>query len=83
MRLTTAHTTAFYEQPTQMGIPHATLIQLQEEGIDSVNNLGGFDKDTFDQIVANLCRPTDRIPDPNPTAAAESTIPTPPFVCWG
>ena len=43
-------------------------------------DIGEFYKDTFDQIAANLRRLTDRIPDPNPTAAAGSTIPTPPFV---
>ena len=80
MRITAAQTTALYEQPYQMGIPHAIVIHLQEEGIESVSNLGGFDKDAFDQIAANLCRPTGRIPDPNPTAVAESTIPTPPFL---
>ena len=80
MRLTAAHTTAFYKQPTQIGIPHETFIRLQEEGIDGVSNLGDFDKDTFDHIAANLRRPTGRIPDPNPTAAAGSTTPTPPFV---
>ena len=80
MRLTSAKTTAFYDQPIQIGIPHATVIQLQEEVIDIVIDIGEFYKDTFDQIAANLCRPTGRIPDPNPTAVAESTIPTPPFV---
>ena len=45
-----------------------------------MSDLGDFDNDTFDQIAANLCRPTGRIPDPNPTAASVSTTPTPPFV---
>ena len=63
-----------------MGIPHETIIQLQEEGIGSVSDLGDFDKDTFDQIAANLRFPTGIIPDSNPTAADGSTTPTPPFV---
>ena len=45
-----------------------------------MRNQGDFDKETFDQIAANLPRPTGRMPDPNPIAAAGSTIPTPFFV---
>jgi hypothetical protein len=39
-----------------------------------------FDKDTLEQVAANLRRPTGRVPDPNPAAAPGVTIPTPPFV---
>jgi hypothetical protein len=49
------------------------------EGIDTVDVLADFDKDTIEQIAANLRRPAGRIPDPNPGAAAGATIPTPPF----
>jgi hypothetical protein len=69
---------AFFEQDTQMGIPNATIIQLQQEGITTVDDLADFDKDTMEQIAANLRRPAGRIPDPN--AAAGATIPTPSFV---
>jgi hypothetical protein len=62
------------------GIPNATVVQLQEEGIDTVADLADFDKDTIEQIAANLRRPAGRIPDPNPGAAAGATIATPPFV---
>jgi hypothetical protein len=80
MVLTAAQTAAFYEQDAQMGIPNATVIQMQNEGINTVNNLADFEKDTIEQIAANLRRPAGRIPDPNPNAALGATIPTPPFV---
>jgi hypothetical protein len=53
-----------------VGIPHATVVQLQQQGIDNVHNLVDFDKDTVEQIAANLRRPAGRTPfDPNPAAA--------------
>jgi hypothetical protein len=81
MPLTAAQVTAFFEGAAQMGIPNATVVQLQEEGIDTANDLVDFDKDTIKQTAANLRRPgAGRIADPNPTAAPGATIPTPPFV---
>jgi hypothetical protein len=80
MPLTAAQVTAFFEGAAQMGIPNATVAQLREEGINTVDDLADFDKDTIEQIAANLRRPAGRITDPNPTAAAGATIPTPPFV---
>ena len=80
MPLTGAQTIAFFENAGQMGIPNATVVQLVQEGIDTVDDLADFDKDTIAQIAANLRRPAGRIPDPNPAAAAGATIPTPPFV---
>jgi hypothetical protein len=62
-----------------MGIPNATVVQLQEEGIDTVDDLAEFDKETIEQIAANLRRPAGRIADPNPGAAEGATIATPPF----
>jgi hypothetical protein len=66
----------------QMGIPNATLVQLQDEGIASVEDMVlDFDKDTIEQIAANLLqRPAGWVADPNPAAAAGAAIPTPPFV---
>ncbi len=69
MPLTAAQTTAFFEQDAQMGIPNETVVQLQQEGITTVDDLVDFDKDTIEQISANLRRPAGRIPDPNPAAA--------------
>jgi hypothetical protein len=80
MPLTAAQVTAFFEDGAQMGLRNATVIQLQEEGINNVDDLVDFDKDTIEQIAANLRRPAGRIADPNPAAAAGATIPTPPFV---
>ena len=80
MVLTIAQTTAFFEQANQMGIPHYTVVQLQQEGISVIADLAEFDKDSLEQLASNLRRPGGRIPDPNPTAARGATIPTPPFV---
>ena len=80
MVLTNGQVTAFFEFDAQMGIPHATVIQLQAEGITSVDDLIDFNKDTLQQVAGNLRRPGGRIPDPTPNAAAGATISTPPFV---
>jgi hypothetical protein len=63
-----------------MSIPNATVIQLQNEGIESVDDLIDFDKDTLQQVADNLRRPGGRIPHPTLGAAPGATIPTPPFV---
>jgi hypothetical protein len=57
MVLTAAQTTAFFENADQMAIPNATVLQLVAEGIDSVDDLSEFDKDTISQIASNLRRP--------------------------
>jgi hypothetical protein len=57
MVLTAAQTTAFFENADQMAIPNATVLQLVTEGIDSVDDLSEFDKDTISQIASNLRRP--------------------------
>ena len=80
MVLTASQTTAFFENANQMAIPHATVIQLQNEGILTVADLVDFDKDTLSQIAENLRRPGGRIPDPNPAAPTGTSIPSPPFV---
>ena len=63
-----------------MAIPRDTRLQLIQEGISSVDDLAEFDNESLKQIAENLRRPTGRIDDPNPTAPAGATIPTPPFV---
>ena len=50
-----------------MGIPHATMVQMQHEGIQSVADL------------ANLRKPGGRIPDPDPNSAEGAAIPIPAF----
>ena len=57
MVLTVAQMTAFLKNATQMAIPNARVIQLVVEGIDSVDDLSEFDKDTIQQIASNLRRP--------------------------
>ena len=80
MVLTAAQTTTFFEHADQMGIRHATMLQLQSEGIISVSDLADFNKDSLQQLVDNLRHPGGCVPDPNPAAQPGSTIPTPPFV---
>ena len=43
MVLTAAQTTAFLN-PDQMGIPHGTMVQMQQEGIQSVADHADFEK---------------------------------------
>ena len=73
-----AQTTAFFEDAAQMGIPNATRIQFQVEGIDAVSDLSEFDSEDLKQIADNLRRLSGCVPvDPaNPNGP---TIPTPPF----
>ena len=80
MVLTTAQMTTFFEHAKEMGIPHATVMQLQSKGITLVADLVDFDKDSLQQLVDNLRHPGGCVPDPNPGAPPRSTIPTPPFV---
>ena len=80
MVLTAAQTTTFFEHAEQMGIPHATVLQLQSKGITLVSDLVDFNKDSLQQLADNLRHPGGCIPDPNPGAPPGSTIPTPPFV---
>ena len=80
MVLTAAQTTKFFEHAEQMGIPHATVMQLQSGGITLVSDLADFDKNSLQHLADNLRCPGGHVPDPNPGAPAGSTIPTPPFV---
>jgi hypothetical protein len=57
MVLTAAQTTAFFKNAQQMSIPNATVVQLVSEGINTVDDLAEFDKDTINQIASNLCHP--------------------------
>jgi hypothetical protein len=75
MVLTAAQTTAFFENGHQMGIPHATVVQLATEGIISVIDLADFDKESLQQLADNLRRPG-RVSDPNPPAQPGATIAT-------
>ena len=80
MALTAAQTTAFFRDGDQMGIPQATVDQLQIEVITTISDMADFEKETLQQMANNLRKPGGRVPDPNPAAAAGATIPTLPFV---
>ena len=80
MVLTAAQIQSFFEDADQIAIPHATVIQLQNEGIDSPDDLQDFEKDTLLQVAENLRKPGDRIPNPDPNAPEGSTIPRPLYV---
>ena len=57
MVLTGAQITAFFKKADQMAIPNAAVMQLIVEGINMVDDLSEFDKDTIQQIASNLRRP--------------------------
>ena len=51
MVFTAVQRTAFFENNDQMGIPHAMVMQLQDEGIMSPDNFVDFNKDTIKHIL--------------------------------
>ena len=57
MVLTAAQVTAFFEDAAQMAIPNATVVQLANEGINTVDDLSEFDKTSIEAIAHNLRRP--------------------------
>eukprot|EP00957_Ditylum_brightwellii_P041349 3130669-Ditylum_brightwellii.AAC.1 len=79
MVLTAAQTTAFFDNANQMDIPNATVVQLQNKGISTLDNLIDFDKDSLKQIEDNLRCPPDKIHYPNTAAGGGATIPMPAF----
>ena len=79
MVLTAAQTTAFFESPDQMGIPHTTMVQMQQEGIQLIGDLADFEKQSLQQLADNLRKPGGRIADPSPNAALGATIRMPAF----
>ena len=80
MVLTAAQMTLFFENADQMGVQHATVVQLALEGIQTVDDLTGSDKEALQQLADNLRCPGGRVPNPDPGAAVGSTIPAPAFV---
>ena len=73
-------TTTFFKHQEQMGIPHDTVVQLQQEGVTGIADLTNFDKESLKQLANNLRRPGGWVPDPNPTAVAGAMIPAPAFI---
>ena len=61
-----------------MGIPYATMVQMQQEGIQSVADLADFEKQSLQQLADNLRKPGGRVADPDPKFLG-ATIPTPAF----
>ena len=64
MVLTAAQTTSFFENADQMGVQHATVVQLALEGIQTVDDLADFDKEALQQLADNLQRPGIESPTP-------------------
>ena len=80
MILPGSQTTTFFEDFSHKGIPHPTMIQLQEEYIIIVDDISDFDKTTIEQLAVNLRRPAGRVEDPEHSDNAYTMIPTPLFV---
>ena len=88
MVLVAAQTTTFFEHQDQMGIPHDTVIQLQQDKRDSLTlmilpistcSLQNISPITYDDWGGGGGG-GGGVPDANPTAEAGAMIPTPPFV---
>ena len=54
MVLTNAKNNAFFTDNIKMGLSTATINQLSVEGIQTVNDLHDFDKDSLEQVANNL-----------------------------
>ena len=80
MVLTAAQTTTFFENTDQMGVQHAMVVQLAQEGIQSIDDLADFDKEALQQLADNLRCLGGRVPNPDPGAAVGETTPMPAFV---
>ena len=52
--LTESQINSLFEHLDQMGIPHKMSVQIQNEGITTVDDLSKFYKDTNQHISANL-----------------------------
>ena len=63
MSFTVAQTTAFFESAGQIGLSNRTRVQLQTEGVTTVEDLGEFTDDDWDTIPSNMKKPP-RIADP-------------------
>ena len=63
-----------------MSLPAATRITIAQEGLEDLADLVEYDDRSLKQITYNLRHPGRRVPDPDPKAAAEATIPTLAFV---
>ena len=68
--VTANQATAFYEDNAQMGIPHATVVQMRNEGILLISDLEEFSKEDIDNL-ANTLRKT---PIPNVTPPLNYTF---------
>ena len=80
MVFTAAQTTSFFEDADQMALEQNTHIELSNQGIDNVDDLKEFDKESLKMVADSLSNPGGRVPNPDPAAPAGSTIPRPPFV---
>ena len=54
MPLTNAQTISFFETASQMAIPRATVQQMMNEGIGSVDDLSEFTKESIDNLASSL-----------------------------
>ena len=71
---------ALFCADNQMTIPVATIVQLVQEGIEHLDDLQNFDKDSLKDVANNLRNTGGRIPHPDPNSQENETISTPPFV---
>ena len=81
MPIGNAATVLFFEEATQMGIPRATVLRMQTEGISLVDDLIDLDEVMMKNLVDNLRKPGGRIRDPDHEGDGPAAmIDTPPFI---
>ena len=66
MVLSAAETTAFFQGATNMAIPTATRVAMQQEGITAVEDLAAFTDDDLKLIADNLRKLPAGLPIPVP-----------------
>ena len=71
------HKLQFFKDANQIVIPHNIVIQLVNEGIDSVDDLADFENNNISQVTENLRRSGGLLSDLNQVTAVGATIPTP------
>ena len=74
MVLTGAQITAFFEHADQIGLTNRTRVSyLLAERIDTIDDLGEWDDDDWDQWASN-CKHPDKTQDPNDATLLLATV---------
>ena len=72
-------TLSFFEQDAQMALAHTAVLQLANEGNNTVDDLIDFNETTLKLLADTMKNPGGHIPNPDPNATPGTMIPHPPF----